>query len=81
MEPQTDLNINRLIRMIRQLPQDKKLLIKQELEKETDQNNIFDRSAGLKKLLLSGPVITKEEEVNFLNIAKEFDQWTKSLFV
>ena len=81
MDTHIDLSINRLIQIIKQLPADKKILIKRELEKEDIQDKKNIAKTGLKELLLAGPTITTEEEENFTYLSKAFDQWTKLLFV
>ena len=80
MELQIDIGLKQIIGLIRQLPKEQKLIIKKELDKEVivDRANIY--TGNLTELLLRGPVMSKEEEVNFKNFNKEFDQWTKTLF-
>jgi hypothetical protein len=81
MELQIDLGINQLINLIRQLPPEQKVLIKKELEKEVSEKEVTISKNELTKLLLSGPVMTEEEESNFRNLNHEFDKWTRNLFV
>jgi len=81
MELQIDLGINQLLNLIRQLPPEQKVLIKRELEKEVSEKEMTIQKNELMKLLLSGPVMTEEEESNFINFNNEFDKWTKNLFV
>ena len=81
MELQIDLRINQLISLVKQLPPEQKLLIKKELEKEVAQKEASAKRNSLIKLLLSGPVMTEEEETNFKNFNNEFDKWTRNLYV
>ena len=80
MELKFDIGINELISLIRQLSPELKLRIKKELEKNSDQLSEGPDNSDLKELLLSGPVMSKEEEQNFKNFNENFDRWTKSLF-
>ena len=79
MEIRIDIGINQLIGLIKQLPADQKLKIKKEVDKELSGNLLIEKDNELTELLLSGPVMTKDEEQNFKKFNKEFDKWTKSL--
>jgi len=81
MELQIDLGINQVINIIRQLPRDQKKLIKKVLDQEVLEKKIYDKKNDLVELLLTGPVMSNEEEINFKKFNKEFDKWTKTLFV
>lgn len=81
MELQIDLGVNQLISLIKQLPPEQKLLIRKELEREVAQKKATTKKKDLMELLLSGPVMTKEEKTNFKNLNNEFDKWTRGLFV
>lgn len=80
MELKFDIGINELLSLIRQLSPELKLRIKKELEKDSAQVPDKHDNSDLKELLLSGPVMSKEEENNFKNFNENFDRWTKSLF-
>lgn len=81
MELKLNIGIKELIQLIKQLPYEQKLLIKKEVENEISTTKKQKNTSTLTELLLSGPTMTKEEETNFKQLDKEFDQWTKSLFV
>ncbi len=80
MELQIDIEINQLLGLIRQMPSEHKLLIRKELDGQ--QNRVVSKSIdeGLTELLLSGPVMTEEENENFKMAKKYFDTWTKTTF-
>ena len=81
MELRLDIGINQLIGLIKQLPTDQKLRLKKEMDRELTKNITIETSNDLTEILLSGPVMTKEEEHNFKRFNKEFDKWTKNLSV
>jgi len=81
MELKLNIGINELISLIRQLSPEEKLMIKKEVENEIFTTKQPDNTDTLTELLLSGPIMTNEEEENFKKLDKEFDKWTKSLFV
>lgn len=80
MEIKVDLKLNQLIGLIRQLPNDQKVIIKREVERQLEENASHGNDNELTKLLLTGPVMNKDEELNFKKFNKEFNKWTKSLF-
>lgn len=51
---------------------------------ELDQEVILDKThvneEDLTELLLRGPIMSNEEEINFKKFNNEFDKWTKTLF-
>lgn len=76
MELKLNIDINELIGLIKQLPPEKKLLIKKEVDEHIKPTkNVHD----LTEFLMSGPTITEQEEENVKNLNKEFKKWTKSL--
>ena len=79
MEIRLDIGINQLIGLIKQLPTDQKLKIKKEVDKELKENITAEQNSELTDILLSGPVMTKDEEKNFKKFNKEFAKWTKNL--
>ncbi len=80
MELRLDIGINQLIGLIKQLPPEQKLKIKKEVEKQILSTDKTLVNNDLTDLLLSGPVMTKDEEINFKKINKAFDEWTKNLY-
>jgi hypothetical protein len=80
MELRLDIGFNQLIGLIKQLPPDQKLKIKQEVEKQILSADKSLINNDLTELLLSGPVMTKDEESNFKKFNKEFSKWTKNLY-
>jgi len=80
MELQINIGIKQILGLIKQLPRDQKLLIKKELDQEVLQDKAHVNEEDLTKLLLRGPIMSNEEEINFRKFNKEFDKWTKTLF-
>ena len=80
MELQIDIEINQLLGLIRQMPSEHKLLIRKELDGQYNRGVSKSIDEGLTELLLSGPVMTKEENENFKMAKKNFDTWTKTIF-
>ncbi|OYT13130.1 MAG: hypothetical protein B6I19_06750 [Bacteroidetes bacterium 4572_114] len=74
MELQIDIEINQLLGLIRQMPSEHKLLIRKELDGQ--HNSVVSKSIdeGLTELLLSGPVMTEEENENFKMAKKYFER-------
>jgi hypothetical protein len=64
MEIRLDIEINQLIGLIRQLPTDQKIKIKREVDRQLEENTISEHDNELTELLLTGPVMTKDEELN-----------------
>ncbi|RLD57810.1 MAG: hypothetical protein DRJ05_09085 [Bacteroidetes bacterium] len=81
MELQINLGVNQVISLIRQLTPDQKVLVKKELDQETITNNQSFENKDLTKLLLAGPIMSKEEEIRFVDFNKEFEKWAKNLSV
>ena len=79
MEIKVDLKLNQLIRLIRQLPKDQKIMIKREVEQQLEDKSLSEHGDELTNLLMTGPVMNKEEELNFKKFNNEFDKWTKNL--
>jgi len=79
MEIRLAIEINQLIGLIRQLPVDHKFKIIREVEKQLEEHTISEHDNDLTELLLNGPVMTKDEELNFDKFNKEFERWTKNL--
>jgi len=71
MELRLDIGINQIIGLIKQLPSDQKLIIKEEIDKEIKTKKSISQHDDLTELLLSGPVMSEEEEQNFKNFNKE----------
>ncbi|MCD4663817.1 MAG: hypothetical protein K8R68_01015 [Bacteroidales bacterium] len=80
MELLINLEINQILGLIKQMPSEHKLLIKMELGNDIKENALNKTREDLTNILLSGPVMTEEEEENFQNINKYFDLWTKNAF-
>jgi len=80
MELRINIEVNQIIGLIKQMPSEHKLKIKKELDKDVKKKNISGNDKGLTELLLTGPVMTKEEKANFKSIQKYFDLWTKTAF-
>ena len=80
MELQINIGIKQILGLIKQLPRDQKLLIKRELDQEVILDKTHVNEEDLTELLLRGPIMSNEEEINFKKFNKEFDKWTKTLF-
>ena len=72
MELRLNIGLNQIIGLIRQLPPDQKLKIKQEIDNEFKTINIIKEKDDLTEILLSGPIMNNEEKENFKNLEKEF---------
>ena len=80
MELRINIEVNQIIGLIKQMPSEHKLKIKEELAKETRGKTVSNNNFNLTELLLSGPIMNNEEKENFKNIQKYFDLWTKNAF-
>ena len=78
MELRLDIGLNEIIGLIRQLPMHKKVMLKNELEKEITGIKLAD--VDLTNMLLNGPVMSKSEYENFQSTRKYIGEWTKNLF-
>lgn len=78
MELRLDIGLNEIISLIRQLPIQKKVFLKNELEKEIA--GIGLSNADLTTTLLNGPVMSKSEYENFKTTQKNIGEWTKNVF-
>lgn len=80
MELRLNIGINQIIALIRQLPDEQKMKIKDEIDNSVEKDQSVTANNDLAELLLSGPTMTEEEEQNFKHFNTEFDQWTKDAF-
>jgi hypothetical protein len=80
MEVRLNVEVNQIIRLIRQMPQEDKLKIMKELDKDVKLKPSASKEKGLTELLLSGPVMSEKEKENFKKIQQYFDLWTKTEF-
>lgn len=78
MDIKLHIGINELLELIKKLPIDEKQRIKEEVEKDLE---LQLSHKSMTELLLSGPVMTEEEEANFKFFNEEMDKWTQKLFV
>ncbi len=76
MDLHINLNINQLIIAIRNLPLEKKIFVKTLIDKELSKTK---NDNNLKKLLLSGPVMTDEQYKKYKLLRKDFKAWSKNL--
>lgn len=74
MELQINIEINQILGLIRQMPSEHKLLIRKELDGLPDRGTSINLDDGLTELLLSGPVMTEEENENFKMMKKDFER-------
>jgi hypothetical protein len=78
MELSVDIGINQIMGLIRQLPVEKKLILKKEIDQELSELQPSDDE--LTKLLLEGPVMSNSENEDFKANRKVFSKWTERLF-
>jgi hypothetical protein len=78
MELRLNIGLNEIISLIRQLPIHKKVILKNELEKEITVIGLAD--ADLTTMLLTGPVMSKSEYEDFKSTQKHIGEWTKNVF-
>jgi hypothetical protein len=78
MELSVDIGINQIMGLIRQLPVEKKLILKKEIDQELSELQPSDDE--LTKLLLEGPVMSNSENEDFKANRKVFSKWTEKLF-
>jgi hypothetical protein len=78
MELSLNPGINQIVELLKTLPYEDKLIIKNKLDNEL----IFQKKGSAKSwkdLLLSGPVMTEEGLENYKALKKQFNKWTKKL--
>ncbi len=75
-----NIDINQIIQLIQQLPENKRLQVKYEIDKSLSKKIKQDESDEIRQLILNGPVMTEEEEIRYKQINNDFDKWTKNLF-
>lgn len=80
MELRLNIGINQIVGLIRGLPYNDKLAIKNQLDKDLTYKS-KDANYTLTQLLLSGPVMTKDGYNNYKTLNKQFNKWTKKLSV
>jgi len=80
MELRLNIGLNQILGLIRELPYNDKLMIKNQLDKELTIKTKEDELT-LKQLLLSGPVMTKEGYNDYKALKKQFNTWAKKLSV
>ena len=78
MELRLDIGFNEIVSLIKQLPMNKKVMLKNELEKEISTLKLVD--VDLTTMLLSGPVMSKSEYEDFKVTHRYIGEWTKKLF-
>lgn len=80
MELKLNLDLSQIVGLIKELPNNEKLIIKHQLDNDLT-TRVDNSSLTLKQLLLSGPVITDEGYNNYKDLRKQFNKWTKKLSV
>ncbi len=78
MELSVDFGINQIMGLIRQLPVEKRLILKKEIDQDLSELQPSDDE--LTKLLLEGPVMSNYENEDFKANRKVFSKWTEKLF-
>lgn len=79
MENQLNIEFTQLTGLIRQLPKDQIIMIKREVEQQLEDKSLYEHDDELSNLLMTGPVMNNDEELNFKKLNNEFDKWTKNL--
>ena len=77
MEVRLNIGLNQIVGLIKELPYNDKLVIRNQLEKEFN-SKTSDKNT-LKQLLLAGPTMTEEGYKNYKDNRKQFNKWTKKL--
>ena len=72
-----NIDFDQLIRIIQNLPDDKKAIVKSRLENKPDEDSILKKS-DFREFLLKAPVMTEEEYVRFLKNREKLNQWRTS---
>lgn len=80
MELRIDIGVNQILGLIKQMPQEHKLVLRRELDKAIKKKQVTIKDNDLTDILLSGPVMNEQEKMNFINLKKYFDLWTKTAF-
>ena len=80
MELRVNLQLNQIIKLIKQLPKEQKETIKKEIDKELKAAPLNKENKELTELLLDGPVMSEDEEKRLTEFNEEFDKWTKKIF-
>lgn len=75
-----NIDVNQIIQLIQQLPEEQKLLIKNELDKSFTKSEPQEETDEITQLILNGPVMTADEEIRYKQIKNSFEEWTKNLF-
>lgn len=80
MEFKLEIGLKQIVSLIRELPYNDKLILKNQLEKElVIKHKVSDLS--LRQLLLAGPVMTEDGYKNYKDLKEQFNKWTKKLSV
>jgi hypothetical protein len=85
VELNLSLPFEQLYDIVHSLPFQEKTKLKELLIRDTEKENNQNANTALeldafKKLLLNGPVMSKEQYDNYKQIHKSFDQWAEKLF-
>jgi len=72
MEALVDIKFDELLKIVKNLPEGKLSILKQEIEKDAKQDN---NRVEFEKLLLNGPTFSKKQLDNIANTRKAINQW------
>ena len=75
-----NIDVNQIIQIIGQLPNEQKKMVKYEIDKSLANKKSIKLIDDFTHLLLKGPVMTQEDEDRFKRINKDFEEWTKNVF-
>jgi hypothetical protein len=74
MELNVEIGFDELLHVIQQLPEDKRAILKKELNKKKEQLK-KEGLTDFQKLLLNGPVMTDEHYKAYKETRRQFKKW------
>ena len=77
MELRLDIGFNEIISLIKQLPMNTKVMLRNELEKEISTPGLVD--VDLTNILINGPVMSIKEYEKYQVVHKYIGEWTWKL--
>ncbi len=82
VELRLDIPFEQLYHIVGALPFQEKNKLKELLLKETDSqySKTLNETENFRKLLLNGPVMSKEQYENYKQLRKNFKQWSEKLY-
>ncbi|MDN3582602.1 hypothetical protein [Mucilaginibacter flavus] len=74
MELKVEIAFDELLHVVRQLPEDKRAILKKELNKKEVRYKEGELT-DFQKMLLNGPVMSDEQYKNYKDVRKHFNKW------